>query len=160
MLALAVANSFWSQHIHVQHSQMLSLLQATRMWITFNKFSTIFEVFVPYFYLCYTHCIIPQRLLNHPNSFCGGIFKINAKFDADLLFYSLSHFECDGHTVHMLTEWCLLPSLTSRVKLSLFTRVFSSPLFLAARLHRCHTNCSRYINNGWTFSGQTSYIFI
>ena len=35
--------------------------------------------------------------------------KLNAKFDADSLFYSLSHFECDGHTVHMLTQQCLLP---------------------------------------------------
>ena len=31
-------------------------------------------------------------LLNHPNSFRGGMFKLNSKFDADLLLYSLSHF--------------------------------------------------------------------
>ena len=43
-------------------------------------------------------------LLNHPNSFRGGMFKPNAKFDADSLLYSLSHFEYDGHTVHMLTQ--------------------------------------------------------
>ena len=43
-------------------------------------------------------------LLNHPNSFHGGMFKLNAKFDADLLLYMLSHFECDGHTGHMLTQ--------------------------------------------------------
>ena len=30
-------------------------------------------------------------------------------------------------------------------------------LSLAARLPRCCTNHSHYINNGWTFSGQTSY---
>ena len=42
--------------------------------------------------------------LNHPNSFCGGMFKLNAKFDTDSLLYSLSHFECDGHTIHMLTQ--------------------------------------------------------
>ena len=29
-------------------------------------------------------------LLNHPNSFHGGIFKLNAKCDADLLLYLLS----------------------------------------------------------------------
>ena len=28
-------------------------------------------------------------LLNYANSFCGGMFKLNAKFDADLLLYSL-----------------------------------------------------------------------
>ena len=39
-----------------------------------------------------------------------------------------------GHTVHMLTQQHLLPSLTSTVK-SLFTRAHSSPLSLAARLH-------------------------
>ena len=33
----------------------------------------------------------------------------------------------------------------------------SSSLSLAARLHRCGANCSCYINNGWTFSRQTSY---
>ena len=84
-------------------------------------------------------------------------FKLNAKFDADSLLYSLSHFECDGHTVHMLTQQHLPPPLTSRVKSSLFTHVCSSPLSLAARLHRCCcANHSRYINNGWTFSRQIS----
>ena len=43
--------------------------------------------------------------LNHLNSFHGGMFKLNAKFDADSLLYLLSHFECNGHTVHMLTQW-------------------------------------------------------
>ena len=48
-------------------------------------------------------------LLNHPNSFHGGMFKLNAKFDTDSLLYSLRHFECDGHTVHVLTQWRLPP---------------------------------------------------
>ena len=48
-------------------------------------------------------------LLNHPNNFCGGMFKLNTKFEAHLLLYSLSHFECDGHTVHTLTQWHLPP---------------------------------------------------
>ena len=76
-------------------------------------------------------------LLNHPNSFRRRIFKRNTKFDADSLLYSLSHFECEGHTVHMLTQRHLLLPLTSRVKSSLFTHVHSSPLSLAARLHWC-----------------------
>ena len=78
-------------------------------------------------------------LLNHLSSFCGGMFKLNAKFDADSLLYSLSHFECDSHTVHMLTQWCLPPPLTGIVKSSLFTHVHSSPLSSAVRLHQCHT---------------------
>ena len=96
-------------------------------------------------------------LLNHLNSFCGGMFKLNAKFDADLLLDSLSHFECDSHTVHMLAQQGLLPPLTSTVKSSLFMHAHSSLFSLAARLHQCHGNHSCYINNGWTFSGQTLY---
>ena len=60
------------------------------------------------------------------------MFKLNAKFDADSLFYSLSHFECDGHTVHLLTQRRLPPPLASTVKSSLFTHVHSNPLSLAA----------------------------
>ena len=117
----------------------------SRTWITFNRFLTTFESFVPHFYWCCTHCIIPESLLNHPNSFYRGMFKLNAKFIA-----LLSHFEQDSHTVHMLTQWCLPPPLTSTAKSSLFTHVHSSPLSLAARLHQSRTNCSHYINNGWT----------
>ena len=73
-----------------------------------------------------------ERPLSHPNSFCGGIFKLNTKLDADSLLYLLSHFECDSHTVHMLTQWHPPPPLTSTVKSSLFTHVHSSPLFLAS----------------------------
>ena len=53
-------------------------------------------------------------LLNHPHSFHRGKFKLNAKLDADLLLYLLGHFECDGHTVHMLTQRHLPPPLTSK----------------------------------------------
>ena len=62
-----------------------------------------------------------------------------------------AHFECSGHTVHMLTQRHLPPPLTSTVKLSLFTHAHSSPLSLAARLHWCHTNHSCYINNAGLF---------
>ena len=93
-------------------------------------------------------------LLNHTNSFHRGMLKLNAKFNADSLLYSLSPFESDGH---MLTQQRLLPPLTSPVKSSLFMHLHSNPCSLAARLHQCCTNSSR-INNGWTFSGQTSYI--
>ena len=59
-------------------------------------------------------------LRNHPNNFHRGMFKLNTKFGANWLFCLLSHFECDDHTVHMLTQQHLLPPLTSRLKLSLF----------------------------------------
>ena len=48
-------------------------------------------------------------LLNHLNRLRWGMFKLTSKFGADSLLYSLSHFECDGHTVHVLTQWHLLP---------------------------------------------------
>ena len=41
------------------------------------------------------------------------MFLLNAKFDADLLLYLLSHFEYHGHTVHMLTQW-RLPAPTDK----------------------------------------------
>ena len=175
------------------------------MWVTFHRFSTIFEAFVPHFNLCCTHCIIPESLLNQPNNLCQGMFKLNTNFDSDLLLYSLihfvflfkkdfiylflgrgerggereghetpicgcvsrtsywgpgpqprnvpwvgieqvtlwfcrlalnllsytsqrpfSHFECGGHTVHMLTQRYVLLPLTSTVKSSLFIHVHSS----------------------------------
>ena len=99
-------------------------------------------------------------LLNHPSSCHGGMSQLKANFDADSLLYLLRHFECDGHTGHTLTQLHPLPPLTSTVKSSLFMHVDSSPLSLAARLHGCLTNHSCYINNDWTFSGQTSYIFL
>ena len=98
-------------------------------------------------------------LLNHPNSFHREMFKLNAKFDADSLLYSVSHFECNGHTVHMFTQWRLLPPLTSAVKLSLFTQAHSNPSSLASRLHWCRTNHSCYINNGWTFRVSSLFNF-
>ena len=85
------------------------------------------------------------------------MFKFNVKFDADSLLYSLSHCECGGHTVHMLTQWCLPPLLTTTMKSSLFTHAYSSPLSLVARLHLCVAYCSHYVNSGWTFSGQILY---
>ena len=128
----------------------------SRMWITLNRFSTIFEAFVPHSYLCCTHCIAPKSLLIYPNSVRGPMLKLNAKFDAGSLLYLLSHFECKGHMVYMLTQQHLLPPLASTVKSSLFTYVHSRAFSLAARLHRCCTNHSHYSNNGWTFFRQIS----
>ena len=48
-------------------------------------------------------------LLNCANSFHGGMLKLNTKFDADSLVYLLSHFECDGHTVHMPLDGVYCP---------------------------------------------------
>ena len=125
--------------------QCSACCRPSRTWMTFDRFSA---TFVLHFYLCCTHCIVPKSLLNLLNTYCRGMFKLNAKFDTDLFLYSLSHFECDSHTVHMLTQWHLPPPLTSTVKLSSFTHVHSSPLSLVARLHGYHANHSHYILTG------------
>ena len=85
----------------------------SRMWITFNKFSTIFTALVPHFYLCCTHWIVPKSLLNHPNSFQRRMFKLKAKFDMQICcIYSLSHFDviatqytCSFNGVYHPTNW-------------------------------------------------------
>ena len=89
------------------------------------------------------------------------MFKLNAKLNADSLLYLLSHVECDSHTVHMLSQWRLLSPLTSTVNLSMFTHEHSRlPLLGCQVISILHANHYRYINNGWTFSGQTLYMNI
>ena len=88
------------------------------------------------------------------------MFKLKTKFNADSLFYSVSHLECDDHTIHMLTQLCLPPPLTSTMKSPLFTHAHSSPLSLAAKLYQCCANSTCYINIGWTSSGQALFICI
>ena len=71
----------------------------------------------------------PHRgLLNHLNSFHRGMFKLNAKFDADSLLYLLSLFESYGHTVHMLTPWCATPTDKDSVIVIVHACTFQSTL--------------------------------
>ena len=97
----------WLQNI--QRSQVFCLLQA------FQNVDHFQHVLRHLWSICATllfalhSCNILESLLNHLNSFHGGMFKLNAKFDADSLLYLLSHFQCDGHTVHMHTQQCLYP---------------------------------------------------
>ena len=143
-------------------------LGCRRCWITWviwyftKKLWTRCDVWAGtlFWWSCQSPVAQSCSLLNHLSSFHGGLFKLNTRFDADSLLYLLSHFECNSHMVHMLTQQCLLPPLSSTVKSSLFTQVHSSPLSLIARLHRSHANLSHYINNGWTFSGQTLYMSV
>ena len=51
------------------------------------------------------------------------MLKLNKKSDADSLLYLLSRFECNGHTVHMLTQRHLPSPVTSTVKLLLFMHI-------------------------------------
>ena len=75
-----------------------------------------------------SRCIVVMKLpitscpqLHPPESsdwFPQRNVQVNTKFDAGSWLYSLSHFECDGHTVHMLTQQCLPSPLTSTAKSS------------------------------------------
>ena len=91
---------------------------------------------------CHSPVAHSCSLLNHPNSFCGGMFKLNAKFLADALLYSMN----------------LPHPLSSTAKSSLFTHAHSSVFSLAAILHQCHTKHSHYVNVS-TISRETLYIF-
>ena len=135
--------------LHIQNSQVFFLLYAFQNMDHFQQ--TLDHLWnVSHFYFCCTYCIIPESLLNHLNSFCGRMFKLNTKFDADLLLCSLNHFECDGHTVHMLPQWHPPLTLTSTVK----SFIAHTCTFQSAFLD-CQLTCP-YISNGWTFSEQTS----
>ena len=83
-------------------------------------------------------------------SFTQNLMLICCSTCSDILNVMATQYACS-------VQGCLLPLLTGTVKSSLFTHAHSSPLSLAARLHRCCTNHSHYINNSWTFSRQTSY---
>ena len=83
-------------------------------------------------------------LLNHPNSFHGGTFKLNIKSDAHSLLYTLSHFECYGHTVHMLTQWHLPPLLTYSEVIIVHAWAFQSTLLgcqITSLLHKPFLLC-------------------
>ena len=90
-------------------------------------------------------------LLNNPNCFHRGMFKVNTKFECRFIALLAQSFWIGwSHSTHSHSTVSTAP-LTTTVKSSLFTHVHSSPLALAARLHQCHTNCSCHINNSWTF---------
>ena len=83
----------------------------------------------------------------------------NTKSDADSLLWSLSHFECTSHTVHMLTQRCLPPPLTSTVKSSLFTHAHSSPLtWLPGYINVAHTVLVLLIKAGLFSDKSHTYI--
>ena len=143
-------------HTHSTFSDVLLVGRPSRTWITFNTFLSMFETFVPHFYLHCTHCIVPKSLLNHLSSFHGGMLKLNAKFDMQIVaLLAQSFWTWGSYTIHA-------HSAASTTATDLYSEVVfvhnvhSSPLPLAARLHWYCVNYSSYINSGWTFSGQTS----
>ena len=96
-------------------------------------------------------------LMSHPNSFCGGMFSLTQNLMQ--ICCSVCSVILNVTATQCSFQWHLPTPPTSTVKSSLFTHAPSRPPSLAARLHRCRTNRSRYINSGWTFSGQPLYSF-
>ena len=82
--------------------------------------------------------------------------NLMAKFNADSLLYSLSDFECDSHTVHMLIQGIYHPHWLVSEVIIVHACTFQSTLLGCQFTSMSHT-CS-HINSGWTLSGQTSYI--
>ena len=146
----------WLQHVHVQHCQVFCLLQPSRAWVTFKRFSTTFEAFVPHFYLCCTHRIIHKSLLNHLNSFTE---------ECSSLTWNLKQTRCSAPSVilNVMAKQCIC-SLNGAYH----------PHWLVQWSHRCShmriavhfpwlpgyidANHPHYINNSWTFSIQNFYV--
>ena len=63
-----------------------------------------------------------------------------------------------SHTIHMFTQWHILPPWLVQWSCHCLHTVHSSPLSLTAMLHWRHGSHCCFINNGFTFSGQTSYL--
>ena len=113
----------------------------SRTWVAFNRLSAIFEALIASFPKAFW--IIGIASVEECSSFMQNLVQICCS--------TCSVVECDSLTGHVLTQWRLLPLLTSTVKSSLSAHAHFSPLSLTARLHLCHAICSCYIKNGWTF---------
>ena len=112
------------------------------------------------------HCHDEAASHQLPTAAAFWIIWIVSMEECSSFTQNFMQFRCSTHSAILnaaatqYTQQSLQPPLTSTVKPSLFTHVHSSPLSLAARWHQCHVNCSHYINNGWTFSGQIFYICV
>jgi len=85
----------------------------TVMWFAVHWCAAIFEAVVPLFNLCDAHGIVPESLLNLPNSFYLGIGKLLGKFDAISLLKSFRHFAIidnpmSVHNTYTIIEWRFL----------------------------------------------------
>ena len=102
------------------------------------------------------HLLPRAAALNHMNRFHGGMFKLNTKFDAGPLLYSLvlnvmaTQYTCSLSGIyhpHCLVQWS---RQCSRMRIPVHSPWLPGYIDV--------TNHSHHVNNGWTFSGQTSYL--
>ena len=155
---LSVAHLCWLQPIHIQHSQVFCLLQA------FQNVDHFQQILDHLWSIC-ASCLFVLHSLHHPwkpsessrqfpwrnASLTQNLMLICWSTCSVILNVTTTHYTCSLNS-------CLPPQLTRTEKSSLFTHALSpSPLSLVARLHWCCTSHSCYTNNGWIFSGQTSY---
>ena len=86
-------------------------------WFDVSQFCTRCDAWVNLllWWSCWSSVTHSCGLLNHLNSLCGGMFKFNVKFDADLLLYSVilnamaTQYTCLLNGVycpHWLVQWC------------------------------------------------------
>lgn len=114
------------KHISYQVRTMFWLLQFPRTWITFNRFSTIFETFVPNLYLLCTHCIVSESLRRGCSSSTQNLMQISCT-TCPVIWIQWPH----STHAHLMAS---SSPLTNTVRSSLFTHAHFSPLSLAARL--------------------------
>ena len=79
------------------------------------SFSTIFEVFMLSFYLCCTHCIVPESLLNHPvvsaeecSSLMRNLLQIHCSTFSVILNAMATQYTCSLTSVYWpyrLVQW-------------------------------------------------------
>ena len=118
-----------------------------------------------------TWCVSGCVVMNLPVTSCPFLWpsesSIQSMEECSSLMQNLMQTHCSTRSVILnatATPYtCSLngvycPHWVSTMKLTLFMHLHSSPFSLAARLHQWCANRSCYINNGSTFSRQTSYI--
>ena len=99
---------FWEKS-EVSGHQILSVEGLSLTWVIWcfgKKLCRTCEAWADslLWWSCQSPVVYRCDLLNHANRFWSGMFKLNANFDADSLFYLLSHFECGSHTVHVFSQ--------------------------------------------------------
>jgi hypothetical protein len=93
-----------------------------------------------------------------PNLEAGyGLLRILAFLKTKIAVENKEICECDGHTVHKLSQTASHCRLTSPTVQRLYTDAQQGLLWLAATSHQSHATGSRVIRNGWILSGQPSY---